>query len=184
MYDLEQSTVKRDMLSETGLVQTTTNWEFRKPVGCEPSTPGTPGAGAKTKRCVFQQGSKWSKQKYNWRERWKEPGNYIPKFWLAHLSWKKTNDWSKVGSPFFFEVFGRINEPRNPMILLSVPMRRACRFFLFWSCNKIQAQTWLVRAIPLEVWDVWCLSGLVHQPSIVSLLWQAPQPKPPRVSSR
>ena len=130
-----------------GWFKTTTNWEFRKPVGCEPSTPGTPGAGAKTKRCVFQQGSKWSKQKYNWRERWKEPGNYIPKFWLAHLSWKKTNDWSKVGSPFFFEVFGRINEPRNPMILLSVPMRRACRFFCFEAATKYKLKPdWYVQS--------------------------------------
>ena len=101
---------------------------------------------AKTKRCF----SAGFKVKGALKGAWE--------FWLAHLSWtKKLNDWSKVGSPFFLKFFGRFKGTKKfPLILLSVPMRRACRcflFFLFWSCKKIQAQTWLVRAIPLEVWN-------------------------------
>lgn len=148
-----------------------------------PSTPGCHGAGPK-RNGGFSAGFKV--------KRWKEPGNYIPKFWFfARLeAEKKTNDWSKVGSPFFFWSFleGLYKPTKKfPLILLSVPMRRACRFFLFFCFEaatkyKLKPDWYVQSCLKFEMFGAWFLSGLVHQPCILSLLWQAAQPKPPRGS--
>ena len=185
MYNLEQSTVKRDMCVDLkpGWFKPFTNWEFRKPVGFCAFNSGLPRRRAKTKRWFFSR-----VQSEALKGAWELHSKIL--IFRASGSWKKTQWLKQSWEPLFFWSFleGLYKPTKKfPLILLSVPMRRACRFFLFFCFEaatkyKLKPDWYVQSCLKFEMFGAWFLSGLVHQPSILSLLWQAAQPKPPRGS--
>ena len=135
MYDLEQSTVKRDM----GWFKQPPTENFVNQLDFVPFNSGNTAPG-QNETVFFSRVQSEASKICNWRERWKEPGNYIRKFRLAHLSlsWKN-NPMIEAKLPIFFEVFERINTPRNFLWFCGVFQMRSLSFFVF--VLKLQENT-------------------------------------------